>query len=294
MEGARPFTNRGNGLPGSAGTSRAGTEPPPSRSILPACCRNCSRSRDSRLHCSLCARHLSSSSRTLHCERPMGRRGRGPDSAAWALHVPVCTRAGVSTPGVPVYGKGRPRLPGEQHLMKPRSPLRLRAGHVPFQGTHGNHRCHETLHTLRSKPGMDCFGLCTEPGYFAGHFVVDTCSESWWRSPDLRRAQCSAPSQPSAQGRPPPLLPQLVSSNGGSGGRVSLAPWLPPADTSGEPGVGVSLGDTGQAQGRLPCNSLPRSPVPPAAAPLRQHSAPLCASPAAAPAPAPRPVPGQR
>lgn len=68
MEGASPFMNRGKGLLGGGGPSEGAVELP-SRSILPACCRNFSRSRDSRPNCSLCARHFSSSSRTRHCGR---------------------------------------------------------------------------------------------------------------------------------------------------------------------------------------------------------------------------------
>lgn len=68
MEGASPFMNREKGLLGGGGPSEGAVELP-SRSILPACCRNFSRSRDSRPNCSLCARHFSSSSRTRHCGR---------------------------------------------------------------------------------------------------------------------------------------------------------------------------------------------------------------------------------
>ena len=119
---------------------------------------------------------------------------------------------------------------------------------------------------------MDCSGLCMQPR----HFVVGTCSERWWHSPDLGRVQHSAPSPPSSQGRPPQLLQhpreQLMSNKGDSVSRVSLAPWLPLADTwrhlRSAQGVGVSLGDTGQARGCLPCSSLLFSPVPaPAPAP---------------------------
>lgn len=90
MEGASPFMNLGKCLLGDPGTSREATELPPSRSILPACCRNCSRSRDSRLNCSLCVRHFSSSSRTLHCAAEAQTLGQQVTLAAG--DPCVCTR----------------------------------------------------------------------------------------------------------------------------------------------------------------------------------------------------------
>ena len=116
MEGARPFMNCGKGLPGDEGPSREVTEPP-SRSTLPACCRNVSRPRDSRLNCSLCARHLSSSSRTLHCERHTGQRGG--EGRVYARVWYACAHVCVSAPGVPVCGEGCPHLPQEQCLVTP-------------------------------------------------------------------------------------------------------------------------------------------------------------------------------
>lgn len=73
MEVASPFMYCGKGLPGAKGTSSKATELLPSRSILPVCCRNFSRSRDKRLNCSLCTRHFSSSSRTLDCTAEAGQ-----------------------------------------------------------------------------------------------------------------------------------------------------------------------------------------------------------------------------
>lgn len=96
MEGASPFMKLRKGLPGDEGTSR---ELPPCRSISPACSRSRPRSRDSRLNCSLCARHFSSSSRALRCARRPGpavsrRPGLlGPRvSAHRCASVRVCAR----------------------------------------------------------------------------------------------------------------------------------------------------------------------------------------------------------
>lgn len=76
MEWASPFMNCGKGLP-DLGTSKEVPALPPSRSIFPACCRSRSRSCDSRLNCSLCVRHFSSSSRTLLCTAEARRAVRG-------------------------------------------------------------------------------------------------------------------------------------------------------------------------------------------------------------------------
>ena len=91
MEGASPFMNLGKDLLGDEGTSREATGLLPSRSILPACWRNCSRSRDSRLNCSLCVRHFSSSSRTLHyTQRPRHVVSRWPGLLGPHVSAPKC------------------------------------------------------------------------------------------------------------------------------------------------------------------------------------------------------------
>lgn len=96
------------GLPGARGTSSKATELLPSRSILPACCRNFSRSRDNRLNCSLCTRHFSSSSRTLDCTAEAeqwstrgSQRGRCARGMCALLRVCACNKMCC----VPVYGR---------------------------------------------------------------------------------------------------------------------------------------------------------------------------------------------
>ena len=140
-EGASPFTNGGKGLPG-AGTSREAPAPPPSRSIFPVCCRSRCRSCDSRLNCSLCVRHFSSSSRTLLCTAQARTRGQG---RAGGVHA--CTR---------VCGAGRPPTStGEQRLIRPGVP--------PPRPDVGNRARREALPARRSQPTADRLGWHASP-----------------------------------------------------------------------------------------------------------------------------------
>lgn len=96
MEGVSPFRNCGKGLP-EAGRSKEAPALPPSRSIFPACRRSLSRSCDSRLNCSLCVRHFSSSSRTLLCTAEARTHGQGCAVGGTCMHacahsVHACSR----------------------------------------------------------------------------------------------------------------------------------------------------------------------------------------------------------
>lgn len=228
MEGASPFMNREKGLLGGGGPSEGAVELP-SRSILPACCRNFSRSRDSRPNCSLCARHFSSSSRTRHCGRGArsqpapgggGARVRGSVPCPCVLramcacglcarvcmcrerarvhcgHLCACRGAcvcAVVRVHVSCVGQAASSLHMEQRRVTLSLPHSLAVGQVPSQASVGKRRCQEAPPARGPQPAAARSGLRVQPGHLAvgmAPAAVRNRRVRQWHGPDSGTPGC--------------------------------------------------------------------------------------------------------